>query len=212
MIADVIVDINHSNVDKVFEYLNPNNIPVGSRVYVPFGRQFIEGYIIGQKQIPNYDISKLKKISKPLDEIPVISNEMIMLMRFMTQRYNIKMVDALRLFIPAQMRGGRIKALIKNFVKIKSGLTETDVFDLINPRAKSQIELAEYLLSCEKDIESAYINTHFSSSTLKGLEQKGIVEIMSKEIKRTPYKGLESENETLCLTPKQQSCLGLYSR
>ena len=204
MIADVIVDINHSNVDKVFEYLNPNNIPVGSRVYVPFGRQFIEGYIIGQKQIPNYDISKLKEISKPLDEIPVISNEMIMLMRFMTQRYNIKMVDALRLFIPSQMRGGRIKALIKNFVKIKSGLTETDVFDLINPRAKSQIELAEYLLSCEKDIESAYINTHFSPSALKGLEQKGIVEIMSKEIKRTPYKGLESENETLCLTPKQQ--------
>ncbi len=203
MIADVIVDINHSNVDKVFEYLNPDNIPVGSRIYVPFGRQFIEGYIVGQKQTPIYDISKLKPISRPLDEIPVISPEMLELMQFMTKKYNIKMVDALRLFIPAQMRGGRIKALKKNFVRIRDGLTESTVFDLINPRAKSQIELAEYLLSCEQDMESAYINTHFSPSALKSLEQKGIVEIISKEIKRTPYKGLEAENEVFSLKPEQ---------
>lgn len=204
MIADVIVDINHSNVDKVFEYLNPDNIPVGSRVYVPFGRQFIEGYIIGQKQTPDYDISKLKSISKPLDEIPVISTEMLSLMHYMTKKYNIKMVDALRLFIPAQMRGGRIKALTKNFVKIKSGLTEKDVFDLVNPRAKSQVELAEYLLSCDNEVETAYINSHFSISALKALEQKGIVEIVSKEVKRTPYKDIESKNEMVTLMPQQQ--------
>lgn len=204
MIADVIVDINHSNVDKVFEYLNPDNLPVGSRVYVPFGRQFIEGYIIGQKQTPDYDITKLKSISKPLDEISVISAEMLELMHYMTKRYNVKMVDALRLFIPAQMRGGRIKALTKSFVKLKCGLTKTDIFDLINPRAKSQTELAEYLLSCEEEVESAYINTHFSPSALKALEQKGIVEIISKEVKRTPYKDLESKNEMVKLTAQQQ--------
>lgn len=81
MIAEVIVDINHSNVDKVFEYLNPNNIPTGSRVYVPFGRQYTEGFIIGQKQNPDYDLEKLKEIIRPLDEVPVISNEMLALMR-----------------------------------------------------------------------------------------------------------------------------------
>ncbi|HHW90188.1 MAG TPA: primosomal protein N' [Clostridiales bacterium] len=203
MIAEVIVDINHSNVDKVFEYLNPDNIPIGSRVYVPFGRQYIEGFIIGQKQTPDYDFEKLKQIIRPLDEVPVISNEMLALMRFMTERYNLKKVDALRLFIPAQMRGGRIKALTKNYVKVKSGLSKGDIFDIINPRAKSQIELMEYLLSCEEEVESSYINNNFSSAPLRALEQKGLIEIVSKEIKRTPYKDIKAKNEIFSLTSEQ---------
>ena len=203
MIAEVIVDINHSNVDKVFEYLNPDNIPTGSRVYVPFGRQYIEGYIIGQKQTPDYDFSKLKKIIKPLDEVPVISEEMLSLMHFMTKHYNVKKVDALRLFIPAQMRGGRIKALTKNFVRVKSGLTHNDIFDLISPRAKSQIELIEYMISCDDEVETSYINNNFSSSALRALEQKGIVEIISKEVKRTPYKDIKRQKELFELTPEQ---------
>ena len=205
MIAEVIVDINHSNVDKVFEYLNPDNIPIGSRVYVQFGRQYVEGYIIGQKQTPEYDISKLKKIIKPLDEVPVISEEMLELMRFMIERYNVKKVDALRLFIPAQLRGGRIKALTKNFAKIKSGLSQNDVLDLISPKAKTQIELAEFLLSCDDEVETAYINNNFSASALKALEQKGIIEIISKEVYRKPYKDIEAQKELFSLTPEQQN-------
>jgi primosomal protein N' (replication factor Y) len=203
MIAEVIVDINHSNVDKVFEYLNPNNIPTGSRVYVPFGRQYTEGFIIGQKQNPDYDLEKLKEIIRPLDEVPVISNEMLALMRFMIERYNLKKVDALRLFIPSQMRGGRIKALTKNYVKVKSGLSESDIFDFINPRAKSQIELMEYLLSSEEEVESSYINNNFSPAALRALEQKGLVEIVSKEVKRTPYKDIKTQNGKFSLTPEQ---------
>ncbi|HEY8424005.1 MAG TPA: primosomal protein N' [Clostridia bacterium] len=205
MIAEVIVDINHSNVDKVFEYLNPENIPIGSRVYIPFGSRYIEGYIIGQKQNPEYDFSKLKKIIKPLDEIPVISGEMLSLMNYMTKRYNVKKVDALRLFIPAQLRGGRIKALTKNFVRVKSGLTQSDIFDLINPKAKNQVELIEFLLSCEEDVETSYINSHFSASALRALEQKGLVEIFAKEVKRKPYKDVIAQKELFSLTLEQQN-------
>lgn len=70
------------------------------------------------------------------------------------------------------MRGGRIKALTKNYVKVKSGLSESDIFDFINPRAKSQIELMEYLLSSEEEVESSYINNNFSPAALRALEQK----------------------------------------
>lgn len=203
MIAEVIVDINHSNVDKIFEYLNPESIPTGSRVFVPFGRQNIEGYIIGNKEKPDYDINKLKSITKSLDEMPVISPEMLELMNFMTSRYNITKVDALRLFIPAQMRGGRIKALHKNFVRIKDGLSNSDIFDLINPRAKNQIELAEYLINLEDETETSYINNNFSPSALKALELKGIVEINSRLVNRTPYNSFTSDKSFNELKPEQ---------
>ena len=40
MIAAVIVDIAHANVDRIFEYALPQGLPVspGQRVLVPFGK------------------------------------------------------------------------------------------------------------------------------------------------------------------------------
>ena len=59
MIAEVIVEITSSNVDKVFDYLIPNfalesfSVLVGRRVLVPFGNRKIEGYIINTKESSN---------------------------------------------------------------------------------------------------------------------------------------------------------------
>ena len=53
MIAEVIVDVSNSNVDKVFDYLVPENsgVELGDRVLLPFGNRTIEGYVIGFKEI-----------------------------------------------------------------------------------------------------------------------------------------------------------------
>ena len=51
MIAQVIVDIAHGEVDRVFDYkIEDNAYGLGCRVEVPFGRQKIEGFIIGIKE------------------------------------------------------------------------------------------------------------------------------------------------------------------
>ena len=51
MIAQVIVDIAHSEVDKIFDYKTGcNDYEIGCRVEVPFGYQKIEGFIIGFKE------------------------------------------------------------------------------------------------------------------------------------------------------------------
>ena len=52
MFADVIVDINNVEVDKIFEYsFSDCQIKVGSRVCVPFGKKTIEGIVIGVKEV-----------------------------------------------------------------------------------------------------------------------------------------------------------------
>ena len=51
MIAQVIVDISNSEVDRVFDYAIDDfpDAKEGFRVMVPFGRMNIEGYIVQLK-------------------------------------------------------------------------------------------------------------------------------------------------------------------
>ena len=105
MVAEVIVDISNSEVDKVFDYLIDSSpeIRAGFRVLVPFGKTTVEGYVIKVKESSDYPIEKIKPIHSVLDEYPVISTEMMALMEYMRDRYHLRTVDILRLFIPAQM-------------------------------------------------------------------------------------------------------------
>ena len=84
MIAEVIVEIATSCLDKVFDYKLPNSFFVenliGRRVLVPFGPRKIEGYIIAIKEKSNLEEEKLKEIYKFLDNEPVILPEMFTLM------------------------------------------------------------------------------------------------------------------------------------
>ena len=81
MIAEVIVDVLNAEVDKIFEYLidEEQGISIGDRVSLPFGNRTIEGYVLGLKEISDFDASKLKKIIKKLDKTPIIKPQMIKL-------------------------------------------------------------------------------------------------------------------------------------
>ncbi len=88
MIAEVIVDISNSEVDRVFDYKidEHSSASVGSRVLIPFGPKTQEGYVIAIKEKSDYDNGKLKSILDVLDPMPVIGKEMLELMYFMTKK------------------------------------------------------------------------------------------------------------------------------
>ena len=52
MYADIIVDITHEKLDKIFQYRIPSHLEgmlkIGDEVYIPFGRsnKEIRGYLI----------------------------------------------------------------------------------------------------------------------------------------------------------------------
>ena len=51
MVAEVIVDVLSSEVDRVFDYSIPSSlsfITPGFRVLVPFGNRKIEGYVVNR--------------------------------------------------------------------------------------------------------------------------------------------------------------------
>ena len=90
MIAEVIVDVAHGEVDRVFDYkIEQDRYALGSRVEVPFGRQTLEGFIIGLKPKSDLPESKIKEVIRCLDEFPVLSTECLALARFVKERYHV---------------------------------------------------------------------------------------------------------------------------
>lgn len=205
MIAKVIVDISNSEVDKIFDYLIPSNfdLSVGDRVLVPFGNRSLEGFCI--KITESSEVTfKLKPIAKKLDEKPLIKPEMISLMEFMKDKFYLRYVDVLRLFIPSKLRGNKVKALLREYCTLASDDIET-LKSKINPRAKSQLAVVDRLAGGGEYLTT--LSTEFSVSAINALIEKGIVEKSKQEVLRTPFSELEGKDKTITLTETQQTAI-----
>ncbi len=204
MVAEVIVDISNSEVDRIFDYTldgSPDDVRAGFRVLVPFGRQTVEGYVIGIKE--KSEFSSLKPIIKKLDAYPVITEEMLALMNFMTKAYHLRKVDVLRLFIPAQMRGGKVKELTVKYASIAEEYRDKDEMLFIRPSAQAQLDLFYHLSECGRDSVTE-LNKNFSAAALRNLVSRGIVVLVEEEELRVPYSQINKEKvKEVTLTPAQ---------
>ncbi len=203
MVAEVIVDISNSEVDKVFEYLVDFPLEVGSRVTVPFRKSFIEGYVLKLKETSEYDATKLKSIREVLDEVPVITAEMIELMQYMCDHCFLRKIDALRLFIPSHMRGGRIKQLTRNVASLNPAYENLDVDEFISKKSRAQREIVEYLRQ-NKEVFVSEINKTFSAAALRNLCMRDIVLQKQVKMRRTPYEEVATNVKSVELTSEQR--------
>ncbi len=186
MIYEVIVDISNSQVDKVFDY-SGEFVPVGSRVAVPFGNRLVEGFVVNQKEKSLVNPKKLKSIERVLDDFVAISPQILQLCKFVCKKYHLRMVDALRLAIPSEMRANRIAPLIKRRAKLSDLLNKEEVLSKVKATAKMQRALVEYLIA-EGDTNTEVLSKRFGYSALKALKEKGLIEIYDVTVLRKPYK------------------------
>ena len=82
MYVNVLVEIGAKSVDREFVYFVPeslqNQIQIGIRVKVSFGKQTIEGFVISIFNDYHDDMS-LKPIIEVIDPEPILNKEMIYL-------------------------------------------------------------------------------------------------------------------------------------
>ena len=142
--AKIIIDQDAKALDKVFEYIVPREmtIDVGMRVYVPFGSRVLQGFVVGLSDSCQYDENKLKKIISKIEDFSAIKPEMIELMKFMAKKNHLKLASILRLFIPAEMREGKVKELFETIYLLNEENAEK-----LQKNAKKQQEIVEYLKS-----------------------------------------------------------------
>ena len=205
MIAKVIVDISNSETDKIFDYEIPSNLNVqkGSRVIVPFGTQRIEGFCIDIA--PTSDVPTLKSIEGVLDEFVCISEEMLELMRYMKDRFYVRYVDSLRLFIPSKLRGGRVKELTRLYLTLNPAFSVEEILDAIPARAKSQIALIQRLKEGGEYL--SVISNEYSVAAINSLVSKGLILKSSEQVERKPMLSVKGAEEKVQLRPQQKRAL-----
>lgn len=168
MFADVIIDQDAKALDKVFAYLIPDgfDVKVGMRVIVPFGARYLQGFVVALKSECQFDKSKIKSISSIVEDFSAIKPEMIELMKYMAKKNHLNLASILRLFLPTEMREGKVKELFKSFYKLNK-----DAQIVLSKSAKKQQEIIDYLKNIERE-ESAILTEKFGYSALKSLYEK----------------------------------------
>ena len=200
MFAQVIVDIAHSQTDKIFEYSCGTDLKAGSRVKVPFGGRVIDGFVVGISERSAFPPEKIKPVAFVYDEPPALAEECFSLMNGLSSRYRVPKAVCLRLFIPAEMRAGRVHEAYKKTVRFLSDDIK------LSKSAKKQSEFlsvlkeageADYTLSCER----------YGRGAVNSVIEKGGAELLKVRINRTPsgYDGGVEAGKTL--TPAQEGAL-----
>lgn len=205
-IGKVIVDIASSLVDKVFDYLLPSDeIKVGSRVYVPFGKIVKEGYLVEISDHSDYDETKLKSIISCIDGFPIIRADQLELANFMKRHFHTGMCDALRLFLPSEMRSGKVRELVKIECFIEDETKAKEYLANARKNATAIFGIVGELLE-KGSIPQTTLNKKYNPSSLKKIISDDIVKTKSVTVRRTPYKSVPTGKlNNITLTPTQAS-------
>ena len=110
MFADVIVDIQHEKLDKIFQYRIPERLKdelhPGMEVIIPFGKgnRQIKGYVTSLSETCNYDLSKVKEITDISRNSVAIEARLIALAAWMKEQYGGTMIQALKTVLPIKQK------------------------------------------------------------------------------------------------------------
>ena len=203
MVAEVIVDIAGSEVDRIFEYTAIEGVHPGCRVRVPFGGRVIDGYVMRLKEESEFDPSRLKPVAAVVDE--ALTPECLQLAEALAARYHCPKAQVLRLFLPAEMRRGQVREKQQTWVLPAGG--EAD----ISPRAKAQAAALCYLCQ-EGEAPLAELAAKFGRSAIGALIQKGVFRTEQRRARRTPYTGAQGQALPRALTPAQQAAVDTIAK
>ena len=197
MIANVLVELSNRNVDKTFSYNIPSEltdkVKVGIRVKVPFGKNYIEGFVLEISNDSKID-TELKDIKEVVDEEVILNDELLELGKFLQEKTLSTLISCYQSMLPKAL-----KASHKTNIGIKTeSIIELNDIDLDKVKLTStqQLIIDEIRSGNNKKSELLRIN-----SSLKTLLKNNVVKEIKlekyREIKResSKYKNFELNNE-----------------
>lgn len=207
MIAEVIVDVLSSQVDRVFDYIVPThlNVQPGHQVLVPFGNRKLEGFVLHLKEKSDLAPDKLKEIINISMEQPLILPELMQLIYTMKTKYHLRFVDVIRLIIPAQIRGGQVSAKIIQIAQINDIEKADEYLKGLRKNAKNIPLLIAHLTKKGKDTVTN-LNKKFSSTAVTRLINDKILIVHEKQVRRRVV-AMEKTDKIVTLTSMQKSAV-----
>lgn len=208
--ADIIINISHEALDRVFGYKVPfslvSKIRVGQRVVVPFGRGNKEqtGYVVGLSNAIDYDKSKVKEILRIEEDGVSIESRMFSLAYWIRENYGSTMIQALKTVLPVQDKAER-KA--KKYIELKidpvHGLALLDEYFGKHYVAKARL-LAELLDEQKISWELASKKLKISRSTVDSMVKDDVIRVVTEYYFRKPNSVEEGVFPPIPLNDAQQ--------
>ena len=201
MFIDVIVELKAKTLDKTFTYKVPNNlindIKIGKRVKVPFGKQKLEGFVLDIKNDLEVDY-EIKDILEIIDEDPVLNEEMLELGKYISKKTMSTLISSYQTMLPAALKAH------KDFVVNKKYDTYIELIDKsYEPKNDNQKEIID-LLKNNKVLKSEI--SKISISSLNTLLKKEVI----KEIKVETYRinnEISTSDKKVNLTSDQKNII-----
>lgn len=210
MFANIIIDITHEKLDKIFQYRVPSRLEgelsVGMEVLVPFGKgnRRTKGYVIGFSETCEYDLSKVKEIEEISRSAVAIEGKLVALAAWMKEHYGGTMIQALKTVLPIkQKEQAKVKKRVRLLLNEEEGKQKLDYYLEKNQRARARL-LAALLDESVLDYELVNKKLNITLSVIRALEEQGIVVLESEQIFRNPVREREQTEKRITFTAEQE--------
>ncbi len=182
MFASVLIEYSVKSLNKEFDYIIPealkNNIKVGHKVLVPFGKSNVEGFVL--KIHDKKENIEYKEITKLIEPEFYLTKELLDLGKYISNKTICNKITAYQVMLPKALKAS-VKTCInkKNICYVSLNEIDTKKYILENKRNKKEIEIINYLIENKK-----VLKTELYCSSLSTLIKKRIVKEEVCEVNR----------------------------
>lgn len=200
MIAEVLVELKLKKVDKTFSYLIPselsNQIKVGIRVLVPFGKQKLEGFVLKVTDKIDCDY-KLKSIISIIDLEPILNTEMLELGKYLSKKTLASLISCYQTMLPSALKAKKGFNVNKKYVSylVLNEINEQEKFN------SKQLEIINLIK--EKGRITKKEASEISASSMNTLINKNIIKIEQEEVYRL-NDDFKKQKSNIILNSEQQ--------
>ncbi|MDO4312989.1 MAG: primosomal protein N' [Eubacteriales bacterium] len=217
MYADIIIDITHEKLDKVFQYIIPehlkDSLEIGMEVVVPFGRADKEthGYVVGFSEEAGYAPEKMKSVLRAAEGKMAIEARLVKLAAWMREAYGGTMIQALKTVLPIKRRENeQQKRRIRLLLSEEEGKERLDYYLEKSQKARARL-LAALLDDGELDYALVTKKLHITAAVIRALEEQGVLTVESERVYRNPRIHKEDKVEVLCYTKEQEAAIRMFT-
>ena len=198
--ANVIVDISHEKLDKIFQYRVPDvlrmQIHPGTAVTVPFGNgnRRIQGYVVKLTDRTDYPPEKIKEIQGVCAGQTGVEGKLIALAAWMRDYYGSTMIQALKAVLPVKQKvAQKEQKQIRLLLPEKEAREMLQVLEKKNQKARARLLDALLVIAKQNEKGMAVLSWERAKEqygvtmpVVRAMEEKGIVKLESMRIYRDP--------------------------
>ncbi len=217
--ADIIVDISHEKLDKIFQFRIPeqlqSTIKVGMVAEFPFGpgNRRTKGFVVGITTECDYDKKKVKSLTGIAQKDIGVESELILLAEYISKNYGSTMLQALKTVVPIKQKVQAVEDHILT-LKLNQGQAEHLLKTYQSKHYKAKVRLLQQLLEAPNHTvrKSQVIRQKIATlSVIKAFEEAGVITVEKERNYRNPNSSMKlqkiADGQGIILTKTQQECV-----